>query len=416
MNTLSYWGKGAPSTRVPQSLQRPLLKHLCRADTGHSAGIEVELANDFRASFPETGSGLLWARSTGLKVWDGAKVLSQLLLRPTLDDVVAKAPSFHGNLQDESSKCSSSSADGCLFSLEDRMVVELGAGLGLCSVAAAHKGAQVVATDGDADLVRLLKKNLAFNNGEVALTATRLRERKKQSAVEAGQQLPSNSHSSTEDLSTQGRFRHPPQAFLLRWGQEQAVAELKGQLLRIRESGRQAQQAAAKKAVSSPSSAPQQQQQQLPQDSYRDGAPDVVLLAEVVYGSDPGVWQALISTLKSLCDARTLILQAESRRIEGVLYGEYWAMLEAEHFQVVELPLTELLGPDLGLGPETPEVQRKSSDDGSVLDHRHQSTNTTSQFPFLGQELEKQQCSCPHVRAWLMYRSQSDWGGQGVSS
>uniref|UniRef100_A0A7S3R7C6 Uncharacterized protein n=1 Tax=Dunaliella tertiolecta TaxID=3047 RepID=A0A7S3R7C6_DUNTE len=142
------WSTGAPFTRrVALSTQCPLAKQLCRAGSGQSArGIEVELANGFKASFPETGSGLLWARSTGLKVWDGAKVLSQLLLRPTMNDVVA--PAFQGKPREENSRCSSSSsssqsADGRLLSLEDQTVVELGAGLGLCSVAAAHKGAQV---------------------------------------------------------------------------------------------------------------------------------------------------------------------------------------------------------------------------------------------------------------------------------
>eukprot|EP00967_Tisochrysis_lutea_P071883 scaffold95639_cov19-Tisochrysis_lutea.AAC.2 len=63
------WSTGAPFTRrVALSTQCPLAKQLCRAGSGQSArGIEVELANGFKASFPETGSGLLWARSTGLK-------------------------------------------------------------------------------------------------------------------------------------------------------------------------------------------------------------------------------------------------------------------------------------------------------------------------------------------------------------
>jgi len=273
----------------------------------------------------------------------------------------------------------------------------------------------VLATDGDADLVRLLKKNLAFNNGEVALTAEDLRERRRQTAGEAGQRPPSNSRGGS--VSTKGRFRHPPRASLLRWGQEQAVAELKAQLLKDKEPRHQASQAAI--AAGSPISAQQQQQQQQQQQEQcfgsKDGAPDVVLLAEVVYGSDPGVWQALISTLKSLCDAHTLILQAESRRIEGVLYGEYWAMLEAEHFQVVELPLTELLGPDLGLGPCTPglmkpEVQMRSFDGGSMLEYPHQIVNNTTDLPGIGQEYE-QQHSRSHVRAWLIHRTYQDTEG-----
>jgi len=57
----------------------------------------------------------------------------------------------------------------------------------------------------------------------------------------------------------------------------------------------------------------QQQQQQLQQQRQSRDLPDVCVLAEVIYGSDPGVWEALISSLRSLCDNQTVILQVCGR-------------------------------------------------------------------------------------------------------
>lgn len=85
-------------------------------------------------------------------------------------------------------------------------------------------------------------------------------------------------------LQSEGQhFRHTPQALLLPWGQEGAVSELRAHVA--------------------------QQTQQLEQDRHATGTPDVILMAEVIYGSDPGVWEALIATLAALCGPRTLILQ-----------------------------------------------------------------------------------------------------------
>lgn len=48
-------------------------------------------------------------------------------------------------------------------SWEDVVVVELGCGLALCSIIAAKLGARVLGTDGDPDLVRIAKNNIAEN-------------------------------------------------------------------------------------------------------------------------------------------------------------------------------------------------------------------------------------------------------------
>ena len=73
-----------------------------------------------------------------LQVWDGAKVLSQLLLLPTFPRFIAEAhPTYSTHLSNDSSGTSK------LSGLQGWTVAEIGAGLGLCSVAAAHQGAQV---------------------------------------------------------------------------------------------------------------------------------------------------------------------------------------------------------------------------------------------------------------------------------
>ena len=69
---------------------------------------------------------------------------------------------------------------------------------------------------------------------------------------------------------------------------------------------------------------------------------DVVLLSDVIYGSNPGIWERLVQTLLCLTSSGravagqarkpTLILQCETRRLEGVLYEEYWQLLERAGF------------------------------------------------------------------------------------
>ena len=88
-------------------------------------------------------------------------------------------------------------------------------------------------------------------------------------------------------------------------------------------------------------------------------AVDVVLISDVVYGSNPGVWERLAETLSGLCSAgrsggagkgegvrgtgagagplmyrrRTVVLQCETSRVEGVLYDLYWGVLRKAGFE-----------------------------------------------------------------------------------
>ena len=49
--------------------------------------------------------------------------------------------------------------------LHGRVVLELGAGLGLCSIFASHFARTVFATDGDAKSMERLRRNCDLNNG-----------------------------------------------------------------------------------------------------------------------------------------------------------------------------------------------------------------------------------------------------------
>lgn len=147
---------------------------------------------------------------------------------------------------------------------------------------------QVVATDGDADLVRLLSKNLAHNNGE-ASAADRLQQRRRRQKEAAAETQPENAAQEHEEDSSQPahgvqgppqpadaaqvlRFRHRPRSLLLPWGREQAVRELRDLLFEWGEKQESDMQ--------------QQQTQDLNSavSRSRRGVPDFCLLAEVIYG------------------------------------------------------------------------------------------------------------------------------------
>lgn len=79
--------------------------------------------------------------------------------------------------------------------------------------------------------------------------------------------------------------RHPLQAAMLRWGMEEDYAK--------------AQKAAGCAAF------------------------DIILLSDVVYGSNPGAWQRLAATLRALAGPHTVVLQSETFRLEGRCGGTH---------------------------------------------------------------------------------------------
>ena len=123
-----------------------------------------------------------------VQVWPGALVLSKIMVED-MDRVVRVLEGLQtARMADEGEdknmlhllqeECSSpdqvktSTLDDSAGALEtvisrwswqDMNVVELGCGLALCTVVAACLGARALATDGDSDLVRIAKRNIAEN-------------------------------------------------------------------------------------------------------------------------------------------------------------------------------------------------------------------------------------------------------------
>ena len=87
-----------------------------------------------------------YTQSTGLSIWKGAEVLCDYLRNHAKELFANKNP--EGNNKGN----------------KEQKVLELGAGVGLCSLAAHSLGAErVVATDGDATVLENLKQNIDMN-------------------------------------------------------------------------------------------------------------------------------------------------------------------------------------------------------------------------------------------------------------
>lgn len=204
--------------------------------------------------FPHMGGPLLWASSTGLKLWGGAQLLADLMAGPP-----ERWARHHPWL---------SQAGSTTWSWQGQRVLELGCGLALCSMTAARLGAHSLATDGDAGIVGVARKNAAANG----------------LAGDAGS-------AAAAAVARQGTFH----AAQLRWGDTAALAQL------------------------------------LPLPVA------VIVLSDLVYGSDGSIWDKLVATLTAAAGPDTLILQAETPRREGVLYGDYWETLGRAGFGWAEV-------------------------------------------------------------------------------
>ena len=133
-HTLPPFHPSAPSITVAaawaSSRKQCRPRRVCEA-----RAVEVDLPGLPPIVFAETGSGLLWARTTGLKVWTGAKVIAASMASPAFS---FQLPAAWQQVAGETG------GDGGRRSCWDgKFVLELGCGLGLCSVVAAMQGAKV---------------------------------------------------------------------------------------------------------------------------------------------------------------------------------------------------------------------------------------------------------------------------------
>lgn len=231
----------------------------------HGLWLEV----DIEQSWVTAGAG------TGAAVWESAELLARYVGTSGAAKAIARHPLL-------STRPSSRAEDGELGTdaagirwWEGKVVVELGSGLGLASIVAAHMGARVYCTDGDALVVDMCARNVARNT-----------------ATLAPQQSPAGS-SASDHLDLGGTPRDPrtrvaPEVAKLYWGNESDLEAARAWL----ETARKAGATAAEEPLTA----------------------DVVLLADVVYGEHPDAWRALVDTIRTLSGRRTITLLSHTRR------------------------------------------------------------------------------------------------------
>lgn len=227
-----------------------------------------------------------------------------------------------------------------------------------CAVPIRHAGPQAVATDGDGDLVQLARRNLPANAGgacytpraavlpwgddEAAARVLAMLDAMVPSSSGGGGGSPRRSaagsggiQSETGSSSTSGGGEAARAASVVGNAGSNSLARVAGNH----------RHAGGEGGSSTPVGSGGWQGRSAMAGCTEGGGAgtpttdpvDVVLLSDVVYGSNPGVWERLVATLRRLCGPGTVVLQCESPRIEGVLYSQYWEQLGAEGFRSTEL-------------------------------------------------------------------------------
>ena len=200
-----------------------------------------------------------WGRSgvgTGAAVWDSAELLARYMATS------GAARAFNPNALKDDAHAGSSSpskttmdADAAALARDwwaGAVVVELGGGLGLASMVAARMGATVLCTDGDDLVVDMCARNVRANGL-------------------AAEDSPESSSRGTVEVAR------------LAWGDDEDVAAAEAWV-------------AARRGIE-------------PGTEGRAKAyPDVVLLADVVYGERPDAWRGLTRTCAALAGPGTVVV------------------------------------------------------------------------------------------------------------
>jgi predicted nicotinamide N-methyase len=208
---------------------------------------------------------------TGAAVWDSAELLARYMatsgaarafnpdaLKDDAEAAGAGAGSGSGSGSSSSSpsktKMHSNAAALARDWWADAVVVELGGGLGLSSMVAAKMGARVLCTDGDDLVVEMCARNVKDNAGVIAGEMETTR---------------------------------------LLWGDEEDAATVDDWV-------------AAQRGIEPRTSV-----------GKAKAYPDILLLADVVYGEHPEAWRGLVRTLSRLSGPGTMALLSHTRRGDG---------------------------------------------------------------------------------------------------
>ncbi|EJK72870.1 hypothetical protein THAOC_05556 [Thalassiosira oceanica] len=111
----------------------------------------------------KTQSHEAWPLSMPGTLWESSAVLAHYITHPSCEIEAFRRMRIHGNDKGSGGDSTSSTSSSGRVQVQPSTVVELGAGIGLASIAAARLGCRVFATDGSPTSVRLLEDNFHVN-------------------------------------------------------------------------------------------------------------------------------------------------------------------------------------------------------------------------------------------------------------
>ena len=295
----------------------------------------LDLSIGIEQSWETQGAG------TGAAIWESAELLARYVARTGGAGAIAKHPLLQTTTttkdgkrgdgdgkegkEEEGDAAAAAAASAPFRWWEGKSVMELGSGLGLASIVAAHMGARVYCTDGDALVVDMCAKNVAKNTATLAPQQSGRRSGSQGAGAKnkgdgegdegrsegsskgvgggvgggvgvGGGGAAGTAAAGTAAAGDDTIRKTAPVVAKLYWGDESDFAAADAWLAVTASGATTASAATAAK------------------DAQGASAPDVILLADVVYGEHPEAWRALVDTLLRFTGPATVALLSHTRR------------------------------------------------------------------------------------------------------